>query len=235
MVLALVLVMVVVALGAAYLQITTAVSSRQTNESDALRSFYLSEAGLAEAFHAVRVGRTGQVGSEIAPAMHGDGLLWVDATETVDEQVRLESTALCGRGRTTLALVVEPVEVPLGFFSEEDLVVDNVLLVDGFNSEEATYEKLTGGTGGGGQGPLDPELQRIVNWLLDHMTEAQLICYIESTGQVTKQKVKNQTSLGRDMAGKFVSMLPELRDAYATGALFPTILPKQHVDSTSLM
>ena len=34
------------------------------------------------------------IGSEEAPAVYGDGLLWVDASDTADRQVRLESTAL---------------------------------------------------------------------------------------------------------------------------------------------
>ena len=140
-VLALIVVVIVASLGAAYLQVATAISSRQTSEVENVKAFYLAEAGLAEAFQAVRIGRTGQVGSRFTPAVHGAGLLWVDALATGDEQVRLESTALVGSGRATLALVVEPVEIPLGFFSDEDLLVDSVVLVDGFDSEEGTYQE----------------------------------------------------------------------------------------------
>lgn len=143
--LALIVVMLVASMGVVFLRISVAVTSRQTAEVETMKAFYLAEAGLAEAFQAVRVGRTGQLGSEAEPAVHGDGILWVDATETVDTQVRLESTALVGAGRASLALVVEPVEVPLGFFSDEDLVIDAVLLTDGFDSGAATYEEQLGG------------------------------------------------------------------------------------------
>jgi len=145
LVLALISVTVVAGLGAAFLLTSSSLTRRQTGDLETQKAFYLAEAGLAEAFQAVRMGRTGQVGSVVSPAVHGDGLLWVDAVETLDEQIRLESTALCGTGRATLALVVEPVDVPLGFFSDEDLLVDDVLLVDGFNSEEATYADAAGG------------------------------------------------------------------------------------------
>ena len=144
LVLALLVVVMVGALGSAFLTISSATARRQTSEVENLQAFYLAEAGLAEAFQAIRIGRSGQIASQAEPAAFGDGLLWVDATETVDQQVRVRSTALHGSGRATLQLVVEPVDVPLGFFSDEDLVVDSVLLVDGFNSEEATYEEEVG-------------------------------------------------------------------------------------------
>ena len=146
LVLALIVVMIVASLGAAYLQVATSITSRQSNEVENVKAFYLAEAGLAESFQAVRMGRTGQVGSQFTPATHGEGLLWVDALAMGEEQVRLESTALVGAGRATLALVVEPIEIPLGFFSEEDLLVDSVLLVDGFDSQEGTYEEALPGS-----------------------------------------------------------------------------------------
>jgi hypothetical protein len=87
----------------------------------------------------VRIGRTGQVGTQELPAQYGDGLLWVDSTETADGLLRLESTGMVGGGRAKLALVVEPTELELGFFSDEDLVVESVLLVDGYDSTIGDY------------------------------------------------------------------------------------------------
>ena len=147
LVLALIVVMLVAMLGGGLLQLTSAVTRRQTAAVDQTRAFYLAEAGLAEAFQAVRIGRTGQIGSEAAPARYGNGLVWVDATETSDGHIRLEATGMIGPGRASLAFVVEPVEVSLGFFSDEDLVVESVLLMDGFDSDEGRYEdQLTGET-----------------------------------------------------------------------------------------
>ena len=139
LVLALLVVMLVAMLGGSLLRLTSAVTRRQSAEVERTKAFYLAEAGLAESFQAVRVGRTGQIGSEAAPARYGNGLIWVDATETADGLVRLESTGMIGRGRSTLAFIVEPVELSLGFFSDEDLVIESVVLADGFDSEELGY------------------------------------------------------------------------------------------------
>ena len=116
LVIALIAVAAVATMGAAFVQVTGSLSRRQSREVDQTKAFYLAEAGLAEALQALRIGRTGQIGTEDEPAAYGQGLLWVDATETTDDQVRLEANAQCGAGRASLALVVEPVEQPLGFF-----------------------------------------------------------------------------------------------------------------------
>ncbi|MCP3919250.1 MAG: hypothetical protein GY711_27235 [bacterium] len=136
---ALLAVMVVSMLAASMLQVSGIVTRSLHRGTENTRAFYLAEAGLGEAYQALRVGRRGQIGSAGEPARYGQGLLWVDAAELADGRVRLESTALCGGGRAALSLTVEPVEVPLGFFSDEDIVIDDVLLVDGFNSEDGAY------------------------------------------------------------------------------------------------
>ncbi|MCP3919415.1 MAG: hypothetical protein GY711_28085 [bacterium] len=144
---ALLAVSVVSVLATAFFRVSMATTRSLVQETENTRAFYLAEAGLSEAFHGLRVGRRGQIGSATAPARHGNGLLWVDATEQVDGRVRLESTGMCGRGRATLALVVEPIELSLGFFSDEDLHVDSVLLVDGYDSTIGPYADQLGGDG----------------------------------------------------------------------------------------
>ena len=139
LVLSLVAVTVVTTIGIAYLGLSATTSRRLSADLEAQQAFYLAEAGLAEAFQAVRIGRTGEIGSFERPATYGNGLLWVAAEDTSDQQVRLECTAMVGSGRTVLAMTVEPVEEPLGFFADQDLVVESVLLVDGFNSDNRTY------------------------------------------------------------------------------------------------
>lgn len=139
LVLALILVAVIASMGMVFLGSSTALSRRQADDLDQLRSFYLAEAGLAEAFQAVRIGRGGQVASAAAPARYGDGVLWVDSALTADDQIRLTSNGCAGRGRASLSLVLEPIDVPLGFFSAEDLVVESVVLVDGFDSQQGSY------------------------------------------------------------------------------------------------
>ena len=141
---ALVLALVVVSMAALFassvLQLTSSVSRGQAAMVDNTRAFYLAEAGLAEAFEALRIGLRGQIGSAQEPASYGDGFVWVDATPTPDNQMRLESTAICGRGRATLALIVEPVSVPIGIFSDEEIVLQDQLHVDSFNSSAPEEE-----------------------------------------------------------------------------------------------
>lgn len=138
--LALMAVTFVALLGAGFVSVSGSLARRQTSEVEKTQAFYLAEAGLAEAFQAVRMQRTGQVGSEIAPATFGDGLVWVDANDTPDGQIELRSNAMYGAGRVSLALVVEPVELSLGFFGRDEVIVESVILVDGFDSEEGPYE-----------------------------------------------------------------------------------------------
>ena len=140
LVFALIAVTVVASAGAAFLQLTTSMSKTQTASVQNSQAFYLAEAGLAEAFQGVRLGRTGTLGSATAPARYGDGLLWVEAVETADGQVRLTSTALAGRGRASLSYVLQPTDSNLGIFSTEEMVIDDVILVDGFNSERGSYD-----------------------------------------------------------------------------------------------
>lgn len=137
--LALLAVTFVALLGAGFVSVSGSLAKRQTAEVEKIQAFYLAEAGLAESFQAVRIQRTGQVGSEEAPASFGDGLVWVDATQGDKGQVELRSNALFGAGRASLSLVVEPVEISLGFFGNEAVVIESVILVDGFDSQQGGY------------------------------------------------------------------------------------------------
>jgi hypothetical protein len=139
--LALIVAVTVAAASAGILLVSTHFARRQANTVHDMRAFYVAEAGLSEAYNALTIGQTGQIGSMEAPARSGEGLLWVDATELADGNVRLESTGLVGLGRASLALVVERVEQPLGIFADEDLIIDAPILVDGYDSEAAPYEE----------------------------------------------------------------------------------------------
>ncbi len=131
---------VVASLGAAYLQLVTSTAKRQAGDVATLKAFYVAEAGLAESFHNVQLGRSGQVASIVSPAQFGGGLVWVNASQTKDNQIRLVSTAMWGQGRATLSYVVMPKELTLGIFSDEDLVIDQVLMIDGYDSGLGSYE-----------------------------------------------------------------------------------------------
>jgi len=144
LVLALIAVMVVAMMSLGVVQLTSGLARQQGVAGDLKRSFYLAEAGLAEAYVGLMDAKSGQVGTREAPAAYGDGLFWVDSTDEPDGSIRLESTGMCGRGQVKLGLVVRWTGegiAALGFFADGDLVVQPGSLVDGYLSSEGTYEE----------------------------------------------------------------------------------------------
>jgi hypothetical protein len=133
----LVLVSTVAALSACLFQIDSSRARRQLASTDNKRAFNIAEAGIAEAFYGVRIGKTGNVGSQTEPARFGDGLFWVVATELGGNVVGLESTGMCGSGRATLALVVhrKPASIAaLGVLGGNDVTIGNDAKVDSYDS-----------------------------------------------------------------------------------------------------
>lgn len=135
-------VMVVSILAAGFLQLSLAVTRRLNSSADTAQALNLAEAGLAEAYTGLAQARTGNVGSEAAPAVFGNGLLWVEASEHESGLVELECTAMYGTGRATLGLVCEPVELgigSLGFFSRARLRLNPDARLDSYDSSQGTY------------------------------------------------------------------------------------------------
>lgn len=169
--LSLILITVVMIMSAGVVQLSSHSSRMQRRSLDQLKAFYLAEAGLAEAFDAVSMGRSGAIASDDDPARYGDGTVWVSSVQTSDGRLWLEANARAGVGRATLGLVLDPAEPSLGFFADEDIVIESVVLVDGFDSSATPYEvelikveqrRLVDGlTGPGGQElvPLQPDPQ----------------------------------------------------------------------------
>ena len=226
LVMALVLITVIAGLGVGFLQVTMSSTHRQAADVDRLQAFYLAEAGLAESFQAVRIGRSGQVASEAAPASYGNGLLWVDAVDTVDGNVRLTSTAVVDSGRASLSLLLEPISIPLGFFSDEELVVEDVLLVDGYDSGEATYDETVAIELGmtepsiGEPPPEEPpsEIQLYTDFLVSKMGAAKLIDYLTmDAGAIVAREVARSTALTLDEANQFLNRYWDVRAAYEAG------------------
>lgn len=136
---------VVVSLSAVFLQLTSSIAKRQSQAADQKRSFYLAEAGLAEAFAGLRSGKSGQVGTQAEPALYGSGLFWVDATSMGDDLVSLSSTGMSGSALSELDIVVKRGELSvaaLGVFSAGDLVI-------GSGSSLTSFDSSAGGGGGG--------------------------------------------------------------------------------------
>jgi hypothetical protein len=148
LVIALMVVMGVAMLTACLLQFSVSTTRNQLHGIDKKRAFYLAEAGLSEAVYGLMIGRSGNVGAATAPAKFGDGLLWVDATESPDGRIFLNSNGLCGGGRAALSIVVERSEEPisaLGVFSDGDLTVSKGSEIDSYDSANPIPIPVLGG------------------------------------------------------------------------------------------
>jgi hypothetical protein len=141
-------VLVLSVMGTALIQIQAARTRRQTTAIDNVRALYVAEAGLAEAFFAVAEGKSGMVGAEAEPASFGDGVYWVEAARSEQGEVVLVSNALCGTGRFSLAMVLQPRTNPigaLGFFGIEEVRVGTGAILDGFDSRTGSFDEQVEG------------------------------------------------------------------------------------------
>ncbi|MEM7305846.1 MAG: hypothetical protein AAF682_04215 [Planctomycetota bacterium] len=125
------------------LAVMSGMTRRQAVATDDRHAFYIAEAGLAESYVNLTVGGTGALGSLEQPALYGGGLVWVDVHEPEEGQhpdiIRLQSTALYGRGRSSLEIVVRRVVRPFGVFTDEDIDLEVPFLVDGYDSDSSSY------------------------------------------------------------------------------------------------
>ena len=135
-------------ISAGFIRLSSSITNRQITSIDNKRAFYLAEAGLAEAYLGLVIGKSGQVGFDRWPATYGDGVFWVNAENVSPTTVRLESTGMCASGRATLSMVVESQQTSvatLGFFSEQDVTVEAFSLIDSYDSSLATYQNHVAG------------------------------------------------------------------------------------------
>ena len=148
LVMALASVSVVALMATTFIQFVSQVSNSQAGAVDRKKAFYLAEAGLTEGFAGVVCGRSGEVGSEGAPARLGDGLFWVESEELAGEKVELTSVGMSGRARAQLSIVVQKgthTLLDMGFFSTDDLTVEPGVTVDSYDSSEGEYDSSTAG------------------------------------------------------------------------------------------
>lgn len=142
LVLALIAVVVAASLSVAFLQLSTSVTRRQVQSQDDKASFYMAEAGLAEAFCGLMQGKTGEVGSEAAPAAYGDGLFWVEVVDLGDNMIRLDSTGMIGSGSAVLSLIAERGQTnvaSMGVYSEQAMAIPPGSQIDAFDSRLGSY------------------------------------------------------------------------------------------------
>ncbi|MFO1011855.1 MAG: hypothetical protein U1F29_17465 [Planctomycetota bacterium] len=141
---ALFVVLMVGTLSMAYLQMSVSKNKEQQTAADAKRAFYVAEAGLAEAYSGLVIGKSGNVGSDVVPARFGNGVFWVVAESVGTNKTVLTSTGLCGTGRTCVSLVVENRRPPVasqGVLGAASVNVQAGAVIDSYDSR--------GGGGGG--------------------------------------------------------------------------------------
>jgi hypothetical protein len=161
---ALIVVVMVATLSMVYVQMSLSKNKEQRVSVDSKRAFYMAEAGLAEGFNGLCMGKSGNVASEDVPAEFGAGLFWTKATELGNGRVKLESTGLAGAGRATLAITCERSSDQvgsLGFFGGNRTSVEGGATIDSYDSRFGTYasQALTAalalpGTRVGGNGDI---------------------------------------------------------------------------------
>lgn len=143
LVVSLVLVTLVATLGAGLIRIQTSITRRHVQSIDKKRALYIAEAGIAEAFSAVSIGKSGDVGSEDEPAAYAGGYYWVEAEEDDEGRVELKSTGLCGTGRFSVGVVLQRDVNPAalnGLFGNREVLVGAGTVVDGYDSRQGDYE-----------------------------------------------------------------------------------------------
>ena len=141
---ALILVTLIASLGAGLIRLQTIVTRRHVQSVDQKRALYVAEAGVAEAFSAISLGKTGSVGTAEKPAAFGGGVYWVEAEDIDDERVRLTCNGLCGIGRFSITVVVRRSVNPVGLqgtFGRRGIMVGDGSVIDGFDSRTGVYSE----------------------------------------------------------------------------------------------
>jgi len=143
MIAALLVVFAVATLSMIQLQLDLSKAREQRTAVDTKRAFYMAEAGLAEAFHGIASGKSGNVGTADEPARYANGIFFTTAKEEGLGRVTLTSTGLCGAGRATLSIVVERTSssvASLGFFGDELVDIQGGATVDSYDSRQGRYQ-----------------------------------------------------------------------------------------------
>jgi hypothetical protein len=146
---------------------------------DDRRASLLAEAGLNEAYEAIRRGGTGAVGALAAPAALGGGILWVDATDLGGDRTELVATGLYGTGRKALKAVVEYTGGPAPLFqttlnSKDQITLSDGVLIDSYDSAMGDYaSQATNVTNGVTHAGTNGDVRSNVDVVLD--TDAMLL------------------------------------------------------------
>jgi hypothetical protein len=117
-------------------------NQEQTAAVDDARAFALAEGGVDEAAMSLLQGTNGDIGTMAAPVRHGDGLFWVEGEDIGPLRVRLRSTALVGKGRATVEMVIEKEYNSIAryaLFSDDPLLLASNTLIDSYDPANGPY------------------------------------------------------------------------------------------------
>ena len=142
LVLATVVLGTVMVLTAAFLRVGIRSSRGHNSSLEESQAFFVAEAAISEAGAAIVAGRSGNIGSQAAPAIFGEGVVWVEATDLGSDDYQLDATALCNGGRAALRVVVHATRRPSfnhALTSDLSLQVGSNFLVDSYDPALGSY------------------------------------------------------------------------------------------------
>jgi hypothetical protein len=138
----LVMLTTLVVLAVAFASVGVRWNQEQTAAVDDARAFALAEAGVDEAAMSLLQGTNGDLGTQVAPVQHGDGIFWVEGADIGPLRVRMRSTALVGKGRATVEMVVEKQYNSIArfsLFSDDPLLLASNTLIDSYDPANGPY------------------------------------------------------------------------------------------------
>jgi hypothetical protein len=142
LVMAIVLLGTLMVLSTAFLRLGLNLNREHDTNVDDSRAFYIAEAGIAEAGAALLSGKSGNVGSALAPARFANGILWATATSLGNGDYRVDSTALCDSGRAAVRAVLHLTAAPPPTYavtSNLPLGIGGNFLIDSYDPNKGSY------------------------------------------------------------------------------------------------
>lgn len=142
-------------LSMAVLEVGRGVSREIETSAENRGSFFLAEAGIAEAVAARRAGGTGNVASADLPAYLDGGVLWVEAEDLGNGRTRLVSNAMKGEGRSSVEVILGSTNVWArlpGVTSLEEPILKSDNFLDSYDSRKGTYADQLGAETHAGEG-----------------------------------------------------------------------------------
>ena len=128
----------------------------QESAEHELRSFYVAEAGINEAYLDMMGGGTGELGSENAPIAQGPHAYWVTATD-LGGQTSLVATGSANGHETRVELVVQTSQSSVfdfAAFGDDGVLVNSNAMTDSYDPGAGSYASQVSGSHAGTAGDI---------------------------------------------------------------------------------